>query len=99
MAYTRTTWSQNNPPYVNATNLNKLEQGVVDAHDHFDDTSSVHGLSSTTAVVGFVIWDGQGTTPDRPTGFTVIIWIAPTAPTITTNKAVNGDLWADNSGT
>lgn len=32
MTYSKTTWVQNNPPYINATNLNKLEQGVADAH-------------------------------------------------------------------
>lgn len=33
MAYTPTTWVNGTSPFLNATNLNKLEQGVAAAHD------------------------------------------------------------------
>lgn len=33
MAYTKTVWVNDNLPAVNATNLNKIEQGIFDAHD------------------------------------------------------------------
>lgn len=33
MAYTKTTWVNGTTPAVNATNLNKIEQGIADAHD------------------------------------------------------------------
>ena len=32
MAYTKTTWNNNAPPPINATNLNKMEGGIYDAH-------------------------------------------------------------------
>ena len=32
MAYTKTTWNNNAPPAINADNLNKIEQGIYDAH-------------------------------------------------------------------
>lgn len=31
MAYTKTTWVNNEEPSINATNLNKMEQGIADA--------------------------------------------------------------------
>lgn len=33
MAYTKTTWVDNSEPPINAENLNKIEQGIYDAHD------------------------------------------------------------------
>lgn len=33
MAYTPTQWKDEQPPAINATNLNKIEQGIKDAHD------------------------------------------------------------------
>lgn len=32
MAYTKTTWVEGNPPGISASNLNKIEQGIYDAH-------------------------------------------------------------------
>lgn len=32
MAYTKTTFVNNSPPAINADNLNKMEQGIYDAH-------------------------------------------------------------------
>lgn len=32
MGYTRTTWVDGGAPAINAANLNKIEQGLVDAH-------------------------------------------------------------------
>jgi hypothetical protein len=32
MAYTKTTWVNDTTPAINATNLNKIEQGIYDAH-------------------------------------------------------------------
>ena len=33
MAYTKTAWVNNTTPAINATNLNKMETGIKDAHD------------------------------------------------------------------
>lgn len=33
MAYSQTTWVNNSTPAINATNLNKMESGIGDAHD------------------------------------------------------------------
>lgn len=32
MAYTKTTWVDGSAPAINASNLNKIEQGIADAH-------------------------------------------------------------------
>ena len=32
MAYEKTTWVNNSKPAINAANLNKIEQGIADAH-------------------------------------------------------------------
>ena len=32
MAYTKTTWVNDSTPAINAANLNKIEQGIADAH-------------------------------------------------------------------
>lgn len=32
MAYTKTNWANDNPPPLDATNLNKIEQGIEDVH-------------------------------------------------------------------
>ena len=32
MAYTKTTWVNDSEPAINAANLNKIEQGIADAH-------------------------------------------------------------------
>lgn len=33
MAYTKTQWNPGGPPGISAENLNKIEQGIADAHD------------------------------------------------------------------
>lgn len=37
MAYSKTTWNNLAAPAINAENLNKIEQGIADAHDLYDD--------------------------------------------------------------
>ncbi len=34
MSYRKTTWANNQAPAINAENLNKIEQGIYDAHVH-----------------------------------------------------------------
>ena len=36
MAYVKTTWVNDSPPDINAENLNKMEQGIYDAHQSID---------------------------------------------------------------
>lgn len=37
MSYTKTTWVNDSTPAINADNLNKIEQGIKDAHDGIED--------------------------------------------------------------
>ena len=37
MAYTKTQWINNQPPAIDADNLNKIEQGIYDAHEEITD--------------------------------------------------------------
>jgi len=50
MAYTKTTWVNNQPPAINETNLNKIETGIYDAHigDIYDDALSSRKLDLGT---------------------------------------------------
>ncbi len=52
-AYTKTNWVDNSPPDLDAVHLNKIEQGIADAHDELEvheNASNPHGL--TAADVG-----------------------------------------------
>lgn len=40
MAYAKTTWVDNSTPAINATNLNKIEEGIEDAISTAEDTQS-----------------------------------------------------------
>lgn len=48
MAYQPTTWQDGHPPALEAQNLNKIEQGIKDAHDMMHDheqaTGGTHGI-------------------------------------------------------
>ena len=57
MAYVPTEWVNGQPPAINATNLNKLEQGVVDAN------------SSTIPVGGVIMY--TGTFADIPSNWSL----------------------------
>lgn len=43
MAYTKTQWNPGGPPGISAENLNKIEQGIADAHDKVDTALTVVG--------------------------------------------------------
>lgn len=51
--YTKTNWVDNSPPPIDAANLNKIEQGVADAHTEIDthtaDTSNPHNVTAAQA--------------------------------------------------
>lgn len=47
MAYTKTDWTNNTSPYINATNLDKMETGIDEAHDAIDNTSTGHDHDGT----------------------------------------------------
>ena len=42
MTYTKTTWENDTTPAINATNLNKMETGIDEAHDAIENTSTGH---------------------------------------------------------
>ena len=48
--YIRTTWVNDSDPPLNADNLNKIEQGIVDAHIHMAAKNNPHGV--TTEQIG-----------------------------------------------
>ena len=41
--YIRTTWVNDSDPPLSADNLNKIEQGIVDAHIHMAAKNNPHG--------------------------------------------------------
>ena len=49
MAYTKTTWRNNQSPAINADNLNHIEQGVYEAHqDIAENTQNIENLTTQT---------------------------------------------------
>lgn len=52
MAYTKTEWSNETPPYINGINLNKIEQGIYD-----NDTA----IAKTTNIIGYDEYDSTST--------------------------------------
>ena len=56
MSYIKTNWSNNTAPYINADNLNKIEQGIYDNDQKITGTDNVLGYdeysNSSTYVVG-----------------------------------------------
>lgn len=53
MSYTKTNW-ENAPSTatpISASNLNKMENGIEDAHAHIVDSTGVHGISDTANLV------------------------------------------------
>lgn len=49
MAYIKTTWVNTTSPAINAANLNKLEQGVENAHTGFEAAQSTANAAQSTA--------------------------------------------------
>ena len=53
MSYTKTVWNNDNLPYINADNLNKMEQGI---YDNSIDIGTLSDLATTskTNLVGAI---------------------------------------------
>lgn len=53
MSYTKTNW-ENSPSTaspISASNLNKIENGIEDAHAHIADSTGIHGITDTADLV------------------------------------------------
>lgn len=55
MAYVRTVWINDNAPALNATNLNKIEQGIYDNAENIDDLLAVT-FEAGAETAGSVTW-------------------------------------------
>ena len=69
MSYTKTTWVDNQPPYLNAENLNKIENQLeINTSDITANTSAIEANTSTlTGLVGLqgeVLWTNANPTSD-----------------------------------
>lgn len=49
MPYTKTTWNSGAAPAINASNLNKIEQGIYDAQNTADSASTSATSALSTA--------------------------------------------------
>ena len=68
MAYTKTAWVNGTPPAINATNLNKMETGIDEAHDFLNlpgwDSfppfldENLANLANKPSIVTRGLWDG-----------------------------------------
>lgn len=88
MSYTKTNWQNNQAPAINAANLNKMEDGIEEAHDdladHEADTTNPHQVTLEQArtqnneIAGDIVntADGAGlilTTPDGTKKYRIAI--------------------------
>ena len=67
MAYTRTVWINNAYPYINAENLNKMENGIYEAHQFIDGVSmmpAAYGSGSTAGNLVFTTGHSSSSTTD-----------------------------------
>jgi hypothetical protein len=55
MAYSKTTWVKGGTPPINDVNLNKMEQGIADAHTHGARIDNPHAVTKTQVGLGSVI--------------------------------------------
>jgi hypothetical protein len=83
MAYTKTNWEDtpSTATPISAANLNNIEEGVEDAHDHIAATSAVHGITNTANIV----YTGDSRLTDTRT---------PTDGSVTTAKIADGAVTA-----
>jgi hypothetical protein len=58
VAYSKTTWVNNQAPAINATNLNKVEAGIEDAHD---DIATINALDQIANAPQAAVADATGT--------------------------------------
>lgn len=50
MGYTKTTWVDGSTPAINATNLNKIEQGIYDNDQHIGELSNLETTTQANVV-------------------------------------------------
>jgi hypothetical protein len=65
--YSKTSWVNNSTPAINATNLNKIEQGISDAEPH-------RGTSAPASPVTGKLWEDTNTTPATLKAWTGSAW-------------------------
>lgn len=61
MAYNKTLWQNNNLPAINEGNLNKIEQGIYEAHNNIGDLSNLTTpvASSLVGAINSIIESGN----------------------------------------
>lgn len=87
MAYTKTTWVDDNPPAIIAANLNKIEQGVEDAHTAVDNHIASHPSGTTADTTPIYIVEDlaspgtwSASIPVRNPGVNPVVAIGDNAP-------------------
>lgn len=73
MAYTKTSWVNNSAPAINATNLNKIEQGIYDNADAIDNLYFKTGDTFNKTYDGVMPCAGLVTTSTTTVFFTVVL--------------------------
>lgn len=84
MSYTKTNW-ENSPSTaspISASNLNKMENGIEDAHAHIADSTGIHGITDTADLV----YTSDARLTNQRT---------PSDDSVTTAKVVNGAITAE----
>lgn len=82
MAYTKTSWQDGAPPAITSAQLNRMEQGIFDAHAHMTSQTNPHNVTASQVkalpTAGGTITGGLATGSDR-------WWIGATTPTFGLN--------------
>ena len=66
MAYTKTTWVNNSSPYINADNLNKIENQLeTNTNDIETNTTNIQtNTENITNITGTILWTNENPTSD-----------------------------------
>lgn len=92
MAYNKTVWNNDSAPYLNAENLNKIEEGIEAAHAIVP-AEGTEGQVLTKTATG-ASWTDAGNPTDTQVATAVGDWldenITPTAPVVDASLTISG---------
>lgn len=99
MAYTKTQWVNNQAPAIDADNLNKIEQGIYDAHEEITDVKGdiPQNVSDLTNDLGFQTASQVATAVTEAKVLQVDIASFSSLPQTVTNSAITSNMVVVNS--
>lgn len=95
MVYSPTSWVNDEAPAINSSNLQHIETGIDEAHDHMASSTNPHGVQAGVKVLKA---KGNDTTASFDDTETAIIWTTGLINTTTTVSVSSDDISINTSG-